>query len=66
VQNRWTDRHTTAPDFHKSPPICINLLRASLCAGGGVRGLVVLAAAGVADFSAPVRGEKIYNMVTFD
>lgn len=30
----------------KFPPICITLLRASLCAGGGVRGLVVLAEAG--------------------
>lgn len=53
------------PDFHKSPPICINPSCASLCAGGGVRGLVVLAAAGERISLGPACGEKIYNMVTF-
>ena len=50
----------------KSPPICINLPRSSLCAGGGVRGLVVLAEAGGGGFLWARGGEKIYNMVTFD
>lgn len=51
--------------LHQIPTHLHKSAHFSLCAGGDVRGLVVLAEAGERISLGPARGEKIYNTVTF-